>query len=105
MIFEDLKFRDLPNGNKLSELLMDNGYSLDIVKRMKTRDYKVKSFEETHGKKRYNPYVFPEYGEYPTFNSRDALVVFLNEISKHDLSDVNLDNVPEIDFPEDELSE
>lgn len=105
MTFEDLKFRDLPNNNKLAQVLMDNGYSLDIVKRIPERDYKVKAFEETHGKKQYINDVFPEYGDFPKFKTRDELVAFLNEVRKHDLTEVDLTDVPELDISEDELPE
>jgi hypothetical protein len=71
------------DGNSKAELLLDNGYQLDIIKKPLTKTYKVKPFEITSNKKWYQRDLFPEHGEFPEFKGRDALLVFLNEIKNH----------------------
>ena len=103
--FEDLKFVPCLNydvtRNTRAELSMDNGYLMDIIKKPATRTYKVKTFEINNNKKSYQRGTFPEYGEFPEFAGRERLMVFLNEIVKHNLSDITTDL--EEDIKEEEL--
>lgn len=90
--FENLKFVECPgspDGNSKAELSLENGYGydLDIIKKPKTRTYKVKPFEKVFDKKRYLGHTFPEHGKFPEFNGREPLIEFLNQIDKHNLSE------------------
>lgn len=92
--FEDLRFNPCvghPDNNSLCTIEIE-GYSLDIVKKPKTKTYKVKPFDRIDGKKRYVPNLFQEYGEYPEFPGREPLMVFLNNIGKEDLEDEQLND-------------
>lgn len=96
--FSDLTFILCPcskDGNFKAELLLDNGYQLDIIKKPLTKTYKVKPFEKTHNKKWYQKDLFPEHGEFPEFKGRDALLIFLNEVKNHILSE---DEINELDL-------
>lgn len=88
--FENLKFVICPNSkenNTRAEVVLDNGYLLDVIRRPVTRTYIVKPFEKTFDKKWYKKDMFPEYGEFPVFFNKDSLMVFINQIDKHNLSD------------------
>lgn len=103
--FNNLKFtlcKGHPDGNSVAELILENGYQLDIIKRPVTRTYKVKPFEMSfETKKRYLKDVFPEYRDFPEFAGRELLMIFINEIDKHNLSD----NPSELDEDLDEREE
>lgn len=100
--FEGLKFILCPNskdGNSRTEITI-NGQRLDIIKKPKTRTYKVKAFEIIHSKKWYRCEVFPEYCPgFPEFAGRDALIAFLNEVKDAPPSVVELED----DLSEEEL--
>lgn len=88
--FNDLLFLLCPNskeGNSKAELLLDNGYSLDIIKKPQIKTYKVKPFEMVLNKKWYQKDLFPEHGEFPEFKGREALITFLNEVKNHVLAE------------------
>lgn len=100
--FSDLTFVLCPcskDGNFKAELLLDNGYLLDIIKKPLTKTYKVKPFEITNNKKWYQKDLFPEHGEFPEFKDREALLIFLNEIKNHVLSE---DELIDIDIQEED---
>ena len=73
------KFKD----NEKAEINVEE-HSLDIIKIYSSRTYKVKPFEKVFDKKRYLRNVFPEYGEFPIFNSKELLIEFLNSIENKD---------------------
>lgn len=81
MHYEDLKFsKTLIEGNTLATVRLDNGYLFDIIRKEKEKIFKVKGFEEVHGKKRYIPSYFDGYPDYPIFHTKGSLMTFINEV-------------------------